>query len=117
MSIHRIAVGPRLSQAVVHGKTVYVAGQVATDPRADVIGQTQQILAQIDRLLEEAGTDKTRILSANVWLADIKTFADMNKAWEAWVPQGHTPARATTEARLAAPEYRVEIACIAALPD
>lgn len=117
MSIHRIAVGPRMSQAVVHGKTVYVAGQVATDPRADVTGQTEQILGQIDRLLQEAGTDKTRILSANVWLADIKTFADMNKAWDAWVAQGHTPARATTEAKLAAPEFRVEIACIAALPD
>lgn len=117
MSIHRIAVGPRMSQAVVHGKTVYVAGQVAADPRADVTGQTEQILGQIDRLLQEAGTDKTRILSANVWLADIKTFADMNKAWDAWVAQGHTPARATTEAKLAAPEFRVEIACIAALPD
>ena len=117
MSIRRIDVGPRMSQAVVHGKTVYLAGQVAADPKADVIGQTQQILGQIDRLLKEAGTDKTRILSANVWLADIKSFADMNKAWEAWAPQGNTPARATTEARLAAPEYLVEIACIAALPD
>jgi enamine deaminase RidA (YjgF/YER057c/UK114 family) len=117
MSIRRIDVGPRMSQAVVHGKTVYLAGQVAADPKADVIGQTRQILGQIDRLLKEAGTDKTHILSANVWLADIETFDDMNQAWEAWAPQGNTPARATTEARLARPEYLVEIACIAALPD
>jgi enamine deaminase RidA (YjgF/YER057c/UK114 family) len=117
MSIHRIDVGPRMSQAVVHGKTVYLAGQVAADPSAGVTGQTEQILGQIDRLLKQAGTDKTRILSANVWLADIATFADMNRAWDAWVAQGNPPARATTEARLAGPQYRVEIACIAALPD
>lgn len=114
MSVRRIDVGPRMSQAVVHGNTVYLAGQVAADPKADVTGQTEQILGQIDRLLKEAGTDKTKILSANVWLADIKTFADMNKAWDAWVAKGNTPARATVEAKLAAPEYRVEIACIAA---
>jgi enamine deaminase RidA (YjgF/YER057c/UK114 family) len=117
MSIRRIDVGPRMSQAVIHGKTVYLAGQVAADPKADVTGQTEQILAQIDKLLAAAGTDKTRILSANVWLADISTFADMNRAWDAWVAKGNTPARATTEAKLAAPEYKVEIACIAALPD
>ncbi|HLT77922.1 MAG TPA: RidA family protein [Ferrovibrio sp.] len=117
MSIRRIDVGPRMSQAVIHGKTVYLAGQVAADPKADVTGQTEQILAQIDKLLAAAGTDKTRILSANVWLADIATFADMNRAWDAWVAKGNTPARATTEAKLAAPEYKVEIACIAALPD
>lgn len=117
MSIRRIDVGPRMSQAVVHGKTVYLAGQVAADPSADVTGQTEQILAQIDRLLGQAGTDKTRILSANIWLADIKTFAEMNKAWDAWVSKGNTPARATVESKLAAPDYKVEIACIAALPD
>jgi enamine deaminase RidA (YjgF/YER057c/UK114 family) len=115
MSVRRIDVGPRMSQAVVHGNTVYLAGQVAADPKADVTGQTEQILAQIDKLLKEAGTDKTKILSANVWLADIKTFADMNKAWDAWVPKGNTPARATVEAKLAAPDYKVEIACIAAI--
>ncbi len=115
MSVRRIDVGPRMSQAVVHGNTVYLAGQVAADPKADVTGQTEQILGQIDKLLKEAGTDKTKILSANVWLADIKTFADMNKAWDAWVPKGNTPARATVEAKLAAPEYKVEIACIAAI--
>ncbi|MFC3675679.1 RidA family protein [Ferrovibrio xuzhouensis] len=117
MSIRRIDVGPRMSQAVVHGKTVYLAGQVAADPTATVAGQTKQILGQIDTLLATAGTDKTRILSTNIWLADIATFAEMNGEWDAWVPQGNTPARATTEARLAAPQYKVEIACIAALPD
>ena len=117
MSIRRIDVGPRMSQAVVHGKTVYLAGQVAADPKAGVTGQTEQILAQIDRLLGQAGTDKTRILMANIWLADMASFAEMNKAWDAWVPKGNTPGRATVEARLAAPDYKVEIACIAALPD
>jgi enamine deaminase RidA (YjgF/YER057c/UK114 family) len=114
MSIRRIDVGPRMSQAVVHGNTVYLAGQVAADPKADVTGQTEQILAQIDRLLKEAGTDKTKILSANIWLASMSTFADMNKAWDAWVAKGNTPARATVESKLAAPDYKVEIACIAA---
>src|SRR5690606_4896821 len=117
MSIRRIDVGPRMSQAVIHGKTVYLAGQVAADPKADVTGQTEQILAQIDKLLAAAGTDKTRILSAKVWRADSSTVAVMNRAWDAWVAQGNAPARAATEAKLAAPEYKVEIACIAALPD
>ncbi len=117
MSIRRIDVGPRMSQAVVHGNTVYIAGQVAADPKADVTVQTEQILGQIDRLLKEAGTDKTRILSATIWLSNMGTFAEMNSAWDAWVSAGNTPARATTEAKLAAPDYRVEIAVIAALPD
>lgn len=114
MSIKRFETGPRMSQAVVHGNTVYVAGQVADDPTADVRGQTVQVLASIDRLLAAAGTDKTRILSATIYLADIGTFAQMNTAWDAWVPQGHTPARATVEARLAAPQYKVEIQVLAA---
>ncbi len=103
-----------MSQAVVYGDTVYLAGQVADDPSADVAGQTQQILAKIDSLLAEAGTDKTRILSANIWLADISTFGEMNQVWDAWVPQGHAPARATVESKLAAPQYRVEIGVVAA---
>jgi enamine deaminase RidA (YjgF/YER057c/UK114 family) len=103
-----------MSQAVVHGNTVYLAGQVADDTSADVAGQTRQILAAIDRLLAAAGTDKTRILSATVYLADVTTFAQMNATWDAWVPPGHTPARATVEAKLAAPEYRVEIQVVAA---
>ena len=113
--IKRLQPGPRMSQAVVHGNTVYLAGQVAADPSADVPGQTRQVLDAIDRLLEEAGTDKTRILSATIYLADIGTFAQMNSVWDGWVPAGHTPARATVEAALAAPVYKVEIQVIAAL--
>jgi enamine deaminase RidA (YjgF/YER057c/UK114 family) len=109
MSIRRIESGARMSQAVVAGGFVFLAGQVADDTSADVTGQTAQVLAQIDRLLMEAGSDKHRILSANVYLADIKTFTDMNKAWDAWVSPTAKPARATIEAQLAAPEYRVEI--------
>ena len=114
MTIQRIKGGPRMSMAVVHGNTVYVAGQVADDPNADVGGQTKQILGKIDALLAEAGTDKTRILSANIWLRDIGTFAQMNAAWDAWVAPGNTPARATVEAKLASPNLLVEIAVIAA---
>jgi enamine deaminase RidA (YjgF/YER057c/UK114 family) len=114
--IQRLHTGPRMSQAVVHGSTVYLAGQVAEDPSADVTGQTRQILAAIDALLAEAGTDKTRILSATIYLADIGTFAQMNLAWDAWVAPGHTPARATVEAKLAAPQYKVEIQVVAARP-
>lgn len=113
--IHRTHSGPRMSQVVTHSGTVYLAGQVATDPSAGVAGQTRQILETIDSLLAQAGSDKTRILSATVYLSDISTFAEMNSAWDAWVPAGHTPARATVEARLAAPEYTVEIQVIAAL--
>ena len=112
--IERLHTGPRMSQAVIHGNTVYLAGQVAEDPRQDVAGQTRQVLAAIDRLLAECGTDKTRILSATIYLADIGTFGQMNSVWDTWVPQGHTPARATVEAKLAAPQYTVEIQVTAA---
>lgn len=115
MSVAYIKPGARMTQAVVHGSTVYVAGQVAADPVADVKKQTQQILAQIDALLAEAATDKTKLLSATIWLTDMRTFADMNSVWDAWVVKGHTPARATVEAKLAAPQYLVEIAVIAAI--
>ena len=114
--IQRLHAGSRMSQAVVHGSTVYLAGQVAEDPSADVTGQTRQILAAIDALLAEAGTDKTRILSATIYLAEIGTFAQMNLAWDAWAAPGHTPARATVEAKLAAPQYKVEIQVVAARP-
>ncbi|HXQ31145.1 MAG TPA: RidA family protein [Steroidobacteraceae bacterium] len=114
--IQRIETGPRMSQAVVHGKTVYVAGQVATDPTADVTGQTRQVLASIDRLLAAAGTDKTRLLAATIYLADMTTFGAMNTVWEAWVAHGATPARATLGAPLAGPAYKVEIVVTAALP-
>jgi len=112
--IKRLEVGPRMSQAVIHGNTVYLAGQVADDTSADVAGQTRQVLAAIDRLLAAAGSDKTRILAATVYLADIGTFGAMNSAWEAWAAPGHTPARATVEAALATPAYKVEIVVIAA---
>lgn len=114
--IERIQTGPRMSQAVIHGDTVYLAGQVADDTSQDVVGQTRQILAKIDQLLASARTDKTRMLSVNIWLADIGTFAEMNSVWDTWVPQGQTPARATVEAKLATPAYKVEIAVIAARP-
>lgn len=114
MSIQRFETGPRMSQAVVHGNTVYLAGVVADDLKADTAGQTKQILDKIDRLLKTAGTDKTKILSANIWLTDMRTFGDMNKVWDAWVSQGNTPARATVEAALAGPDYRVEIMVVAA---
>ena len=115
MTITRLQAGPRMSQAVVHGATIYLAGQVADQAKGKSVGeQTTEILAKIDGLLAEAGSDKTRILSATIYLADIATFAEMNAAWEAWVASGHTPARATVEAKLAAPEYTVEIVCVAA---
>ena len=93
MAIRRLQVGARMSQAVIHNNTVYLAGQVADDPDADAGGQTRQILATIDRLLAECGSDKTRILSAQIFLADIGDFATMNAVWDSWVPAGHTPAR------------------------
>ncbi len=115
MSIQRIGTGPRMSAAVIHGDTVYLAGQVADKAAgASVAEQTREILAIIDGLLAEAGSDKSRLLSATIYLPDIATFAEMNAVWEGWVAKGHTPARATVEAKLAAPKYTVEIACIAA---
>jgi enamine deaminase RidA (YjgF/YER057c/UK114 family) len=114
MSIQRHQAGPRMSQAVVHGNTVYLAGQVADDASAPVKGQTEQILKKIDALLKASGTDKTKLLSANIWLSDIRTFADMNAVWDAWVSPGNTPARATVEAKLAGPQFLVEIGVIAA---
>ncbi len=115
MSIQRIESGPRMSQAVVANGFVYLAGQVATDPTANVEGQTRQVLGEIDRLLAAAGSRKDRIVSATIYLADVATFAEMNRAWEAWVPADGKPARATVEAKLVAPEYRVEIQVTALL--
>jgi len=115
MSIQRIGVGPRMSAAVIHGDTIYLAGQVADKAAgASVAEQTREILSIIDGILAEAGSDKTHILSATIYLPDIATFAEMNAVWDGWVVKGHTPARATVEAKLAAPKYTVEIACIAA---
>jgi enamine deaminase RidA (YjgF/YER057c/UK114 family) len=116
MSIKRIGVGARMSKAVIHGNTVYLAGQVADKAAGkSVAEQTADILATIDSLLKQAGTDKSKLLSANIWLTDIKTWGEMNSVWDGWVSTGNTPARATVEARLAGPEYNVEIACIAAI--
>jgi enamine deaminase RidA (YjgF/YER057c/UK114 family) len=116
MSIQRIEAGPRLSQAVIHQNTVYLAGQVANEGCGpDIYTQTQQVLASIDRLLALSGSDKSRVLSATIWLTDMDTFGDMNRAWQAWVVPGHTPARATVHTgRLAGPEFGVEIMVIAA---
>ena len=114
MSIVRIDPGPRMSRAVVHGDTVYLAGHVSKEPAGSVRGQTQAILAAIDARLAAAGSDKSKLLSANVWLADIGTFEEMNAVWDAWIDPKNPPARATVEARLASPEYLVEIAVIAA---
>ena len=116
MTIQRIGCGPRMSAAVIHGNTVYLAGQVAGDAAKgkSVTEQTRDILAQIDQTLAKAGTDKTKILSTTIYLSDIKTFAEMNAVWDAWVSQGNTPARATVEASLAHPDYTVEIVVVAA---
>ena len=109
MSVQRIKPGPRMSQAVVHGNTVYLQGLTADDASQDVKGQTRQILAKIDALLKEAGTDKSKLLCANIWLTDIKTWSQMNEVWDAWVSPGNAPARATVEARLAHSDLKVEI--------
>jgi enamine deaminase RidA (YjgF/YER057c/UK114 family) len=115
MSIRRFEVGPRMSQCVVHGNTVYTAGQVAQNARgAAVAEQTKDILATIDKLLAQAGTDKSRLLTANIWLADIATFDEMNQVWDGWVAPNNTPARATVQAQLAHPDYKVEIMVSAA---
>jgi enamine deaminase RidA (YjgF/YER057c/UK114 family) len=114
MTIVRYQTNNRMSQAVAHGTTLYLAGQVSKTPAGDVAGQTAAVLAQIDDLLKHGGSAKDRILSATVYLADIKTFAEMNKSWEAWVVPGQAPTRTTLEAKLAAPDYLVEITIVAA---
>jgi enamine deaminase RidA (YjgF/YER057c/UK114 family) len=114
MTVKRMQPGPRMSQAVVHGNTVYLAGQVAGD-EPTTKGQTKQVLAKIDALLASVGTSKSNLLSATVYLADMATYNEMNEAWDAWVDPGNTPARATVEAKLASPKYLVEISIIAAL--
>ncbi|HEX3099334.1 MAG TPA: RidA family protein [Usitatibacter sp.] len=115
MTIQRHNVGKRLSEIVVHGNTAYLAGEVPDDTTKDIAGQTEQVLAKIDRLLAQVGSDKTKILSAQIFIADMAEFAGMNAAWDKWVAQGHTPARATIEAKLANPAYKVEIMCVAAI--
>ncbi|MGB3502116.1 MAG: RidA family protein [Mesorhizobium sp.] len=113
MTITRIEPGPRMSQAVVHGDTVYLAGQVGA-PGQSVADQTKAVLEQIDRLLAAAGSDKSKILSAQIWLDDMRSFGEMNTVWDAWVDTANPPARATGQAALATPDYKVEIIVIAA---
>ncbi len=115
MDPRRIRTSARMSQAVAHGGIVYLAGQVAKRRDEDVAGQTRQVLASVDELLAEAGTDKSRMLMATVWLADIADFDAMNAIWDAWVPLGQAPARACVESRLAREDILVEIRVIAAL--
>lgn len=115
MSIQRFETGPRMSQVMVHGNTVYLAGVVARHNSGKSVGeQTKEILSTIDGYLAQAGTDKSKLLTANIWIADMSTFNEMNAAWDAWVSPGNTPARATVEAKLAAPGYTVEIMVTAA---
>ena len=111
--IKRIDTGARMSQAVIHNGTVYLAGQVG-EPGTSVTDQTKTIVARIEALLAQAGSDKTKILSAVIWLADLADFAEMNAVWDAWVAPGHAPARACGEAKLATPDYTVEIIIVAA---
>jgi enamine deaminase RidA (YjgF/YER057c/UK114 family) len=111
--ITRLHSDDRMSQAVIHGDTIWLAGQVG-EPGEDVVAQTRTALAEIDSLLAEAGSGKSKILSATIWLADIADFEAMNSVWDAWIDPANPPARATGESRLAAPEYRVEIIVVAA---
>lgn len=112
--ITRIQPGARMSQAVVHGGLVWLAGQVG-EPGDDVVAQTRTVLSQIDALLAEAGSDKSKILSATIWLADMADFGAMNSVWDAWVDKANPPARATGESKLATPAYKVEIIVVAAI--
>ena len=115
MTIQRHNIGKRFSEIVVHNGTVYLAGEVPDDTAKDITGQTREVLAKIDRLLAQVGSDRTKILSAQVFLADMGDYAGMNAAWDAWLSPGNAPARATIEAKLANAAYKVEIMCVAAL--
>ena len=112
--IQRYETGPRMSEAVVHNGTVYLAGQVADDASHDIAGQTTQVLAAIDALLAQAGSERSKILRAQIFLVDLADFAAMNRVWEAWVVPGHAPVRATVQAALARPEWKIEIVVTAA---
>ena len=115
MTIQRFDAGPRMSQVVVHGDTIYLAGVVANKTAGEsVTKQTQEVLSIIDSHLAKAGSDKSKLLTATIYLTDMKTFAEMNAVWDGWVSAGNTPARATVEVKLAAPQYNVEIMATAA---
>ncbi|MGN7613289.1 RidA family protein [Magnetococcales bacterium HHB-1] len=113
MSIERLHAGKHMSQIVIHDKTVYLSGQIADDPTLDIGKQTQQVLKKIDHLLKEAGSCRSRILSATVWLTDIRHFAEMNQIWDGWIDPDNPPARATVQALLAQPGYLIEIMIVA----
>ncbi|MCW3149460.1 RidA family protein [Stutzerimonas stutzeri] len=117
MPIQRLHTKPRYSEAVIHRGTVYLSGQLADDLSGDIRQQTRETLASIERMLAEAGTDKSRLLSALIHLRDVADYAGMNEVWDDWVPLGSAPARTTVQALLYAPEVRVEITIVAALPD
>ena len=114
-SIQRFDVGPRMSEMAVHNGVVYLAGQVAADGAQDIAGQTRQVLAAVDALLARAGSDKGRLLRAQIFLADLSDFAAMNAVWEAWVVPGQTPPRATVQATLAKPQWKIEVVVTAAV--
>ena len=114
MTIERLQTNARMSMVVKNAGVAYLAGQVANDPKADLATQTQQVFDKIDALLASAGSDKSKILSATIYLPDMDDFAALNAAWEAWIPAGQCPARATVQAKLAAVDYKVEIQVIAA---
>jgi enamine deaminase RidA (YjgF/YER057c/UK114 family) len=114
--IQRIDVGSRMSEMAVHNATVYLAGQVADDATQDIAGQTRQVLAMVDALLARAGSDKSKILMAQIFLVDLADFEGMNAVWDAWVAPGHTPPRATVQAQLAKPGWKIEMVVTAAVP-
>ncbi len=113
--VQRFDVGPRLSEMAVHNGTIYLAGKVPEDVNLDIDGQTRQVLAAIDTLLGRAGSDKSKLLMVQIFIADLADFEGMNRAWDAWVPEGHTPPRATVQAKLARPRWKVEIVATAAV--
>jgi enamine deaminase RidA (YjgF/YER057c/UK114 family) len=113
--IQRFDMGARMSEMAVHGNTVYLAGQIADDASQDIQGQTRQVLEAIDALLARAGTDRSKILMAQIFLVDLADFAGMNEVWDAWVPAGNAPPRATVQAALAKPEWKIEIVVTAAI--
>lgn len=116
MEIKRLHVGKRLSEITIHNGTVYLAGQIAENTSQDIVGQTREVLGHVDRLLAEAGSDKTRILSTQIYIADMADFPGMNSVWDEWVVPGNTPPRATVEAKLANPACLVEVVIVAAQP-
>ena len=113
--IKRLEIGARMSEMAVHNGTVYLAGQVANDASEDIQGQTAQVLAEVDALLARVGSDKSKILMAQIFLADLVDFAGMNEVWDAWVVPGQTPPRATVQATLAKSEWKIEVVVTAAV--